>query len=117
MTRGAKIPGMGLGEVLLHTISTLVKVADLLFCLRKILVCRFTVPSERLLVIAMDAAAVFEHSRQMVLRERVALVCREAVVAYGPLVILRQTGFVFIHRANLILRGSIALGSGFAKPR
>src|SRR5579862_1594778 len=107
---------MGLGEVLLHAISTLVKVADLLFGLRKILVRRFTVPGEGLLVIAMDAAAVLKHSRQMILSERVALVCRETVVAYGPLVTLRQTGFVFIHAANLILRGRKVLCRGFAIP-
>ena len=64
---------MGLGKVLLHPIPALVKVANLLFRLREILVGRFTVPIKGLFVITLDADSILEHAAEIVLRERIAL--------------------------------------------
>jgi len=58
---GAEIPGMGLGKVLLHPITALVKLADLLFRLPEILVGRFAVPVKGLLVITLGAHTILEH--------------------------------------------------------
>lgn len=58
MAGSAEIPGMGLSKVPLDAISALVKVADLLFRLREILVGRFAVPIKRLLVITLDANTI-----------------------------------------------------------
>src|SRR6202166_2297278 len=107
---------MGLGEVLLHPISALVKVANLLFGLREILVGRFAVPIKGLFVITLDANTILEHGAEIVLCERIALVRCGAVVAQGALVIPRHTKLVLVHIAQLILSRSKALVRGLRKP-
>src|SRR5579864_8373347 len=116
MTRGAKIPGMGLRKVLLHPVSALVKVADLLFGLREILVRRFAVPIEGLLITTFDADTVLGQEAQIVLPERIPLVRRGTIVGQGALVIPRHAELMLIHVAQQILRGSEALVSGLAIP-
>jgi len=113
---GAEIPGTGLGKVLLHPISALVKVAGLLFRLRKILVGSFAVPIKSLFVIPLDASPILEHAAQVVLGERIALLRGRTIVGQGALVIPRHTKLVFIHVAQSILRGRKTLVSGLAIP-
>jgi len=113
---GAEIPGTGLGKVLLHPISALVKVAGLLFRLRKILVGSFAVPIKSLFVIPLDASSILEHAAQVVLGERIALLRGRTIVGQGALVIPRHTKLVFIHVAQSILRGRKTLVSGLAIP-
>ena len=76
MARGAEIPGMGLSVVPLYPVSALIKVADLLFRLREILIRRFAVPIKGLLVITLDANTTLEQDAQVVLPERIALLRR-----------------------------------------
>src|ERR1700692_1055133 len=107
---------MGLSKVLLHLVSALVKVANLLFGLREILVGRFAVPIKRLFVITLAANTILEHGAEIVLCERIALVRCGTVVAQGALVISRHTKLVLVHVAQLILRRSKTLASGLAIP-
>src|SRR6266446_3547688 len=107
---------MGLGKVLLDSISALVKVADLLFGLREILIGRFAIPIKGLLVIMLDAKTILEHAAYIVLPERIARLRRGTIVGQGALVILRHTELMLIHVAKEILCRSEALVSGLVIP-
>ena len=76
---------MRLSIILLHSISALVKVADLLFPLRQILVRRFAVPIKGLFVITLDANPILEHAAHVILPQRIALLRCETIVGYGSL--------------------------------
>ena len=114
MASGAEIPGMDLGKVLLRRIPALARVADLLFRLPEILVGRFAVPVECLLVIALDAHTILEHRAQIVFCERIALLRCGTIVGQSTFVIARHAPLMLIHAAQLSLSGSEALVRGLA---
>src|SRR6516165_9639948 len=107
---------MRLSVVLLHSISALVKVADLFFCLRQILVGRFAVPIKGLFIITLDANPILEDAARTILSQRIALLRCGTVVGHGPLIVPRHTELVLVHVAQLILSRSKALVRGLRKP-
>src|SRR2546425_5440568 len=107
---------MGLSVVPLYPISALVKVANLLFGLREILIGRFAIPIKGLLVITLDANTILEHAAQVVLPERIALLRCGTIVGQSALVIPRHTELMLIHVAKQILCRSEALVSGLVIP-
>src|ERR1700726_1868760 len=107
---------MRLSIILLHSISALVKVADLFFRLRQVLVRRFAVPIKGLFVITLDANPISEHAAHIILPERIALLRCGTIVGYRSLVIPRHAKLMLVHVAELILRRSKALVRGLRKP-
>src|SRR6202040_3555947 len=112
----AEIPSMRLSIILLHSISALVKVADLLFRLRQILVRRFAVPIKGLFVITLDANPILEHAAHIILPQRIALLRCGTIVGYGSLLIPRHAELMLVHVAQLILSRRKALVRGLRKP-
>src|SRR6202040_3044087 len=107
---------MRLSIVLLHSISALVKVADLLFRLRQILLRRFAVPIKGLFVITLDANPILEHAAHIVLTQPIALLRCRTIVGYGSPIVPRHYKLMLVHVAQLILSRSKALVSGLRKP-
>src|SRR5579864_1129008 len=107
---------MGLGKILFHSEAALVKVADLLFRLREILVGSFSVPIKGLFVIALNANGILVEAAEIVLRQRIVLLRCGMIVGQGALVIPRCAELMFIHVAQVILRRSETLISGFLEP-
>src|ERR1700730_16660790 len=97
---------MRLSIILLHSISALVKVADLLFPLWQILVRRFAVPIKGLFVITLDADPILEHAAHIILPQRITLLRCGTIVGYGSLVIPRHAKLMLVHVAQVVFSPS-----------
>src|SRR5467141_3514803 len=99
MACGAEIPFTRLRIVPLHAISLLVKVADSPFRLRQVLVRRFSVPIQGLLVIALYAKTLLEHSAHIELPQRIAC-CAAERHGSTHISVLNSTSFVICNKAD-----------------